>query len=157
MDRSATDDTERLIAEAVVGASGFTVSRLGLRFDRVVVRVLGRLRLFVDAEAPEGLTVVLTLTAPIRVPGKTVAALRGEIAALAQAGGVESERSVELHGNQAKLRIVKHVTKRSHRLLGFVRNADVDAAQLLDLAELWLRSTGSVPRATHAAGDSART
>ncbi len=102
-----TGSVDREISEAVAAAGDTTASRLGLRFDRVVVRVLDHLKLFVRANAPEGLTVLLTLAAPIRAPKKIAATLEREIAALLQNGGTETERSVVLHGNCAELRLVE--------------------------------------------------
>ena len=69
-------NVERDIAEAVLAGSGLTPAKLGLRFDRVVGRVLGDLRAFADGAAPAGVTLVVTVTAPIRQPAKTVDALR---------------------------------------------------------------------------------
>ena len=141
MKSAGTDSTHRQVAEAVAGAGGSTASRLGLRFDRVVVRVLDHLGLFVGIEAPEGLTVLLALTAPIRAPGKMMHALEQEVAALLQTGIVGSARTVVLYENRAELRLVEHAPDRHYKLLGFVHNPDVDAAQVLDLAEQWVRPT----------------
>ena len=136
-----TGSVDREIAEAVAAAGDTTTSRLGLRFDRVVVRVLNHLRLFVGADAPEGLTVLLTLTAPVRAPKTTAVALEREVAALLQNGCPEAERSVVLYGNRAALRLIEHAPRRGQVLLGFVHNPDVDAAVILHLAERWLRCT----------------
>ena len=141
LEDQATNSPDRKIAEAVASAGGSTVSKLGLRFDRVALRVLDRLRTSVDASPPEGLAVVLALTAPIRVPGRTAAALEGEVAALLQMGAAGSERSAILNGNRAELRLVEQTFGRGYKLLGFVHNSDVPAARVLDLAELWLRSS----------------
>ena len=141
MDRCTAERSDRQFAEAISVAGGSTVSRLGLRFDRVVVRLLDRLRCFLGAGKPEGVTVLLTLTAPIRGPGKTAAALEQEIAALLKAGGAESEWSGILYGNRAQLRVVEHATRGRPKLLGFVHNPEVDAAEILELAECWLRSS----------------
>ena len=135
-----TRSVDREIAEAVAAAGDTTASRLGLRFDRVVVRVLDHLKLFVGANAPEGLTVLLTLTAPVRAPKKMAVALEREVAALLQSGCPEAERSVVLQGNRAELRLVERAPTRAQGLLGFVHNPDVDAVVILNLAERWLRS-----------------
>lgn len=135
-----TNSVDREIAEAIAVAGDTTASRLGLRFDRIVVRVLDHLKLFVDANAPEGLTVLLTLTAPVRAPKKMAVALEREIAALLQNGCPEAERSIVLHGNRAELRLVERAPTLGQELLGFVHNPDVDAVVILNLAERWLRS-----------------
>ena len=135
-----TASRDRKIADAVAAAGATTASELGLRFDRIVVSVLDHLKLFVGANAPEGLTVLLTLTAPIRTPKKMAVALEREIAALFQNGCSEAERSIVLHGNRAELRLVQRAPTRGQGLLGFVHNPDVDAVVILNLAEQWLRS-----------------
>ncbi len=90
--------------------------------------------------APKDLTTILTLTAPIRVPGRTVIALKQALALLLQSGVAGSERSSSLHGNRASLRLVGQSFERGGGLVGFVHKPDVPAARLLDLAEHWLRS-----------------
>lgn len=126
---------EREIAEHVLQGSGLTVSALGLRFDRVVVRVLGDLRVAADEIAPDGVTVLATMTAPIRLGGKTVAVLRREMAALVAGGDVDY--AAEVNGNAVRLRVVRAASDR--RLVGFVHNRGTDPAQLLAMAERWLR------------------
>ena len=134
--------TYRQIAEAVAAMGGVTVTALGLRFDRVAVRVLDRLQRDADAGPHPGASVALTLTAPVRAPGKTAGALQQEINALRLAGRPGDGRRVELHGNWTELRLVTRMSARRPSLLGFVHNPDVDAATILALAERWLCSGG---------------
>ena len=108
-----TGSVDREIAEAVAAAGDTTTSRLGLRFDRVVVRA----------------------------PKTTAVALEREVAALLQNGCPEAERSVVLYSNRAALRLIERSPRRGKVLLGFVHNPDVDAAVILHLAERWLRCT----------------
>lgn len=126
---------ERQIADAVLAGSGLTVARLGLRFDRVVVRLLGDLRAYAETAVPAGATVLITHTAPIRQAGKSVAALRPEIQALAARGG--GDHAAEINSNAVRLRLVNGGS--DHRLVGFVHNPATDPMPLLDLAERWLR------------------
>lgn len=127
---------ERAIAEAILGPAGLSAAGLGLRFDRVVCRVLGDLRSFVDAAAPTGLTVVLTLTAPIRLPARTVDALKQQIETLLSDG--PGERSVAVHGNDAQVRLIRLAA--APRLVGLVHNRGAETGRLLELAERWLRA-----------------
>ena|SRR5579875_395653 len=131
---------DRELAEAVAKAGGTTVSNLGLRFDRVALRLLDRLRAAIAARPQEGSTVILALTAPISSPGKTVVALEREVAALLRTGVARAERSTAVNGNKAVLRLVEQTSARGQRLVGFVHNADVPSTRVLDLAEQWLRS-----------------
>ena len=137
-----TDQRNRRIAEAVAAMGGTTVSKLGLRFDRVAVRVLDRFQHSMDAQPRTDVSVLLTLTAPICAPGKTTGAVLQEIRALLRAGGPGERRSIGVHGNRAELRLVGHEPKLGQALLGFVHNPNVDAATILDLAEQWLQSGG---------------
>jgi hypothetical protein len=130
---------EKEIAEEIIRAGGHSAATLGLRFDKVVVRVLGRLRAFAEPAAPAGVSVVITLTAPIRLPAQTVGELEGEISALLAAGRGAPDVSAAVCGNGARLRRVDHLPARAPKLIGFVHNPGVDPARLLDLAERWLR------------------
>jgi hypothetical protein len=128
----------RAIAEQIAKAGGETITGLGLRFDRVVVRVLRDLWRFAEGSTLPRATVIVTLTAPIRAPAKTVIALELEIDALLRAGVGGRDRVADVWGNAVRLRLVEHALTRSHKLIGFVHNRDVDAKHLLDLAEQWL-------------------
>jgi hypothetical protein len=136
------DMTYRQLAEAVAAMGGATVAALGLRFDRVAVRVLDRLQRGANAGPNPGASVALTLTAPIRAPGKTAGDLQQEVNALLRTGRAGNGRRVELHGNRAELRLVTPVSARRPSLLGFVHNPDIDASTILALAEQWLRFNG---------------
>jgi len=129
---------DRQLAEKIVDHAGLTTSRLGLRFDRVVVRILADVRRFADGATPAGVTVLLTLTAPIRRPAKTANALEQEIGALLTAGAAGEDRTARLWGNDVRLRLVRNGSK--HKLIGFVHNPESDAARLLDLGEQWLHA-----------------
>ena len=56
-----------------------TPSKLRLRFDKVVLRLIADLRARLGAAVPDRQTVIVTVTAPIRLPAKTAAALHNEI------------------------------------------------------------------------------
>lgn len=132
-------NVEAAIAEEVLKATGASSAKLGLRFDRVVVRVLADLRDFADRVVPDGLSVILTISAPIRLPAKTVRGLEIEIAALLAADGPSAERSAVIHGNQVRIRLAKNGRGRARKLIGFVHNPGADAQALLDVAQRWLR------------------
>jgi hypothetical protein len=131
---------DRQLAEEIIKAGGFTVSKLGLRFDRVVVRMLADLRRFADGAAPAGMTVLLTLTAPIRNPARTADVLEEEIGALLRDGTVGEDRRVSAHRNDVQMRLVRNCSRHRHKLIGFVHNPDSDSTRLLDLAEQWLEA-----------------
>lgn len=132
---------DRAVAQQIVAAGGESVSSLGLRFDRVAIRVLGDLRRFVTGRVPTGATVLLTLTAPIRMPAKTVSALEQEIDALLSDHTGQPGRRTSLCGNTVSLRLVRDGAGRAGPLVGFVHNRAGDAPRLLSLAERWLRGS----------------
>jgi hypothetical protein len=133
-------NVEKEIAGEILKASGLSAAKLGLRFDRVVGRVLGDLRAFAGGPAPTDRTVLVTVSAPIRLPAKTVEALRVEIRALLSAGRLGEDRRAAVLGNEVRLRLVETAPGRSLRLIGFVHNPDSEPKLLLDLAEQWLRA-----------------
>ena len=143
----AASGSEKQIAADVAKAGGVSISKLGLRFDRVVVRVLGDLTRFAERAMPTGMTVLVAISAPIRLPAKTVSALEADIDALISGGPVGQDRGGVLCGNDVTLRLVEHPSRRTHKLVGFVHNRGVDATQLLNLAEAWLRSEARPPEA----------
>ena len=55
------------------------VAKPRLRFDKVATRLIERLQATLGEIVPDGMTVLLTITAPIRLPSKTAAALEGKI------------------------------------------------------------------------------
>ena len=102
-------------------------AKLRLRFDKVVLRLVGNLKNSLADFVPEGQAVIFTVTAPIKLPAKTIAALdtllRGDFS-----GG-------EVQGNQVLARRLTGVAADRPRVLGFVHNPESDAGHILDLAE----------------------
>ena len=100
-----------------------------LRFDKVAVRLVRRLQEAVGGAVPDGCTVVLTITAPIRLPGKTTVALE----ALARSNLKAAQAAVEavVHGNRVRLHVVEHAVPQAAKVIGFVHNADTDPNLLL--------------------------
>lgn len=130
----------RTLAEQIARAAGKSVAGLGLRFDRVVARVLSDLHPIAAGIAPANTTILLTLTAPIRTPARTTRALGQELAALLRAPAARADRRALVCGNAVRLRLVRHGSARTPALIGFVHNPDSAASELLDLAEAWLRA-----------------
>jgi hypothetical protein len=106
------------------------------------VRVLGDLRSFAEGVVPDGLSVILTLSAPIRLPAKTADRLEEEITALVAAGAPFEERSARSHGNDVRVRLAKTRSGRAGRLIGFVHNPQAGTQLMLDAAERWLGADG---------------
>ncbi|SRR5579883_3290399 len=116
---------EREIAERIAAA------KLRLRFDKVVLRLIGSLKAGLSEVVPEGQAVIFTLTAPVKLPAKTAAAIEG----LVRAGLPDSEVRTTIHGNQVRLHRVVGIAAEMPRVVGFVHNPESDAGLILALAE----------------------
>ena len=135
--RAPKAPTAEDLARQVAAGAGVKPSALGLRFDRVATALLERLAMVSEAAAPEGATFILTLTAPIRLPARTIEALSGAIRAMG-AEDDPGELTGPICGNGVRLRLIGRSQAHRPRFLGFVHNPDVDASRLLGLAEDWL-------------------
>lgn len=67
------------IAEKIAKENGLTIAKLGLRFDKVVIRLLSDIRIAISNDIPKGTAILLTITAPIRLPSKTESELCSQI------------------------------------------------------------------------------
>jgi hypothetical protein len=124
-------------------------SKLHLRFDKVAIRLMQRLQAAVGETAPNGVTVLLTVTAPIRLAAKTAEALEERIQALLARGSPGRDDKGTIHGNSIRMRLVRHSIEQGPKMIGFVHNPDSDALLLLDLTgdliELISAATGRRP------------
>ena len=97
----------------------------GLRFDKVATRVVERLRAAAADVVPDGMTVVATITAPIRLPAKTVAAVEDKIRTTL-ARRARGDVKATINGNRVQIRIVEDASKRAPKLIGYVHNPGVN-------------------------------
>ena len=121
---SKAETIEREIAERIAAAG------LRLRFDKVALRLVNGLKASVAQIVPEDRSIIFTVTAPIRHPAKTSAALQDLLSDL-PAG--ELRRII--HGNQVRARQVTTDSNGMPKVIGFVHNPESDAGLILDLAE----------------------
>ncbi|MGA7153951.1 MAG: hypothetical protein WBY84_21495, partial [Pseudolabrys sp.] len=103
---------------------GLTKPRL--RFDRVALGFVRRLQAALSASVPDGRTLILTITAPIRAPSKTAAALEDNIRTYLARQSAQGEAKHTIHGNQIRVRLVKGGSRRTTKVIGFVHNPDSD-------------------------------
>ena len=126
-----------------------------LRFDKVATRVVGRLQASLDDAVPDGMTVMLTITAPIRVPSKTAASLEDTIHTLLGRRSPGRDTKETIYENRVRIRLLRHGSERAPKVIGFVHNADSNPLLLLnmtcDLVELL--SAEADRRAPGIAGD----
>lgn len=116
---------EQEITERITAAS------LRLRFDKVVLRLIDKVKAAVTDIVPEDQTVIFTLTAPIKRPAKTADAIE----ALVRDDLPDCEVRNTIHGNGVRLRRVTGVPAEMPRVIGFVHNRDSDAGLILAIAE----------------------
>jgi hypothetical protein len=107
------------------------VAGLRLRFDKVALRLVEGLKSALAEVVSEDQAVVICVTAPIRLPAKTAAAIGG----LVRHGLPDCEVRHTIHGNQVRLRRVAGVAPETPRVIGFVHNPESDAGLILALAE----------------------
>lgn len=112
-----------------------------LRFDKVVVRVTAQLQAALGPRVPRGVTVLFTLTAPIRQAAKTTAAIEAKALALLARAAADGHTSFTRHGNRIQLQVVTHGLARAPKVIGFVHNPGTAPTllfnitrELLDLA-----------------------
>ena len=115
------------------GADQANTAKPRLRFDKVATRLIKRLQGSVGETAPDGTTVLLTVTAPIRLPSKTAAALEEKMQGLLRRGSPGPDAKDTIHGNRVQIRIMKSKSERTPRLFGFVHNSDSDPPLLLNM------------------------
>jgi hypothetical protein len=128
------------IMERIVERGGLAKPRL--RFDRVALGFVGGLQAALREFVPDGQTVILTITAPIRLPSKTSAALEHKIrVCLARRSAQEVEDTI--HGNQIRVRLVKGVSRQMSKVIGFVHNPDSDPDVLFRLTQSLLQHIGA--------------
>jgi len=126
-------NVEKELAQAILATEGLSASKLGLRFDRVVGAVLSELRNFADSVAPTDVTVLVAITAPIRLPAKTMEDLQQRIGDLLSVRGPAGDRTATLRGNDTRLRLVSLVPQSAPRLIGFVHNRGATPDPLFSL------------------------
>ncbi len=126
-----------------------------LRFDKVVIRLMDRLQANLGEVVADGMTVLLTITAPIRLPSKTAALLEEKIRTLLARGTLGRDERDTIHGNGVRIRLLRDESARAPKLIGFVHNSDSDPVVLLNMTGEWLElvSAEAGKRAPKMAGE----
>ena len=137
------------------GTGQGNAAKLRLRFDKVATRLIERLQATLGETVPDGMTVLLTITAPIRLPSKTAAALEDKIQTLLRRGSPGQDKKDTIHGNRVQIRLLRDRSERAPKMIGFVHNSDSDPLLLLNMTceLLELISAEAGRRATRLAGD----
>jgi hypothetical protein len=129
------------IKQRIADPGGRTTPRL--RFDRVALGLVRRLQARLCESVPDGKTVILTITAPIRVPAKTAAALENKIRTSLSRRSAPMEDRDTIHGNQIRVRLVKGGSRRTPKVIGFVHNPNSDPGVLLCITHSLIECIGA--------------
>jgi len=137
------------------GTGQGNAAKLRLRFDKVATRLMERLHAALSETVPGGMTVLLTITAPIRLPSKTAALLEDKIQTLLRLGSTSRDAQDAIHGNRVHIRLLRDESQRAPKMIGFVHNADSDPLLLLNMTRELLEriSAEAGKRAPRLAGD----
>ena len=122
------------------------LTRPHLRFDRVALGLIDRLRSALSGSLPDGRTVIVTITAPIRLPSRTAGAMEERIRKLVATRAAPARLVGTIHGNEIQVHLLKGGTGRTARLIGFVHNPDSDPTILIDVARSLLARIGAGER-----------
>jgi hypothetical protein len=118
-------------------------ARPRLRFDRVVLRLVGDLQAALSEAVPDGQALIVTVTAPIRLPGKTADALTSMIRDRLARRPARIEVADTICGNRVRIRLVTGAPAGTSKLIGFVHNPDTDPDALLDVTQSLLQHIGT--------------
>jgi len=113
-------------------------AKIRLRFDKVALGFVARLRTALRGRVPAGKTLVVTCTAPIRQDSKTGAALVEELQKrLARASSRLAYDDV-VYDNRVSARLLASAP-RAPKVLGFVHDAGSDEKLLARVAQTLMR------------------
>jgi len=115
------------------GAGQGRAAKPRLRFDKVATRLIERLQSTLGETVSDGMTVLLTITAPIRLPSKTAVALEDRIKTLLGRGSPGRDEKDTIHGNRVQIRLLRDGSARAPRMIGFVHNSDSDPILFLNM------------------------
>ena len=117
------------IEQAIVAQ--LTAAGCDLRFDRVVQRLVNDLKASLTPLVPERQALLITLTAPIKLPKKTSA----EVCNAIQISASAHNFSRKVHGNQVSIYRLAQLPPHLPKVLVFVHNPETEAAQILDVVK----------------------
>jgi hypothetical protein len=104
-----------------------------LRFDKVATKLIERLHATLGEIVPGGMTVLLTITAPIHLPSKTARSLEDKIQTLLGRGSPDRDEKDTINGNRVQIRLLRDKSERAPKMIGFVHNSDSDPLLLLNM------------------------
>jgi hypothetical protein len=107
-------------------------SKRGLRFDKVAVALIVRVQCAIRDDVPNSMTVLFSVAAPIRLPGKTARELTDRARVWLQGRNAPAARRYTIQGNAIRVCLVNGRQEHEPNVRGFVHNPDVDVKALFD-------------------------
>jgi hypothetical protein len=114
-----------------------------LRFDKSATKLIEGLQATLSETVPDGMTVLLTITAPIRLRSKTAALLEDKIQSLLERGALGRIEKETIHGNCVQIRLLRGESERAPKMIGFVHNSDSDPLLLFNMTSELLELIGA--------------
>jgi len=114
-----------------------------LRNDTVVRRVRRELERALAATIPDRQVVVVTITAPIRRPARTVRVIEDRIRSVLVRRPREADIAADILGNQVRIRLLSTIALRTAKLVLCVHQGASDAQLLLNLTHSLIRTVGA--------------
>jgi hypothetical protein len=133
--------------------AGQNPAKPALRFDRVALRLIHQLRVGLRDVVPDGEAVIFGVTAPIRLPAKTAAALEDKIRTELINRSGRSELRDTIHGNDVRVRITSGKPGEGAAVVGFVHNPGYDPELLFDATQSLVECIGGSRIREKRAGD----
>ncbi|MBV9148967.1 MAG: hypothetical protein JO024_03815 [Candidatus Eremiobacteraeota bacterium] len=114
------------------------LAKRGLRFDQVALRFIERLQNALEEAVPAGKTLIVIVTAPIRMPAKTAAAVEERISNFLAQGPKRRDFRDTINENEVWARLAPGVVRGQSRVMAFVQNPDADSDALLSATQALL-------------------
>jgi hypothetical protein len=143
MSKTKPADVEVIVVKPQI-PRGSKVAPPRLRFDRVVLRVFRDLRAALEDAVPSGVTVVVTLTAPIRLASKTTAAIEAYVRKLLEKRSSRAPATRTIEANEVRIQVIRGDETATSALIGFVHNRDSDPTVLFRLTRALLQCAQSI-------------
>lgn len=120
-------------------------ARFRLRFDKVALRVVQGLQDTLRDCVPDGKTVIVIITAPIKLASKTTEALEEKIRKRLARGSARGNTKEVIHRNHIGMRVANG-SAGGKKVIGFVHNPDPRAETLLNVACSLIEAIGGEGR-----------
>jgi len=128
--KSHAEAARKALAAGRAPPSAIVAALPRLRFDRVAQRVVRDLQATLSSATPRNAALIVTVTAPIRLPAKTVAELGRQLAS-----PVDGNFDKIICGNRVRARIVRRCVPGAPKVVVFIHNPDPAPGGLFKLAE----------------------